>query len=252
MAASKTAVELSRPDVLDEVRNVIVPGQQVVVSNNEDVILPQAKALHAKAIAQLGDLALLPREVGDITLSFVLAVGFISILQASHQLAQEGSALIFKYGICRMNFAFATLIPTVRPSQELANRIQNISIRVNTACYPLLGAPPELEILELFTGSETSRKYCRVTFENDFSSRPMICSEVLFIMKEYTGFEEVVVNVKVKNWDRRLEAVDSYDLALAKRVRERAYRIVIDALKKPLGSFCHGRNDEDDMVFHPR
>ena len=252
MAASEIPVELSRSKILDDVRHAIVSDKYLVVSNDTETAKAQVEALRAKAMVQLGDFARLPREVRDIIFSLLIESGSIGFLQASRQLAREGTAHIFENGICRMNFGFNNLTPTMRPSHEVAARIQRISIRVNTVFYPLYGAPDELEIPQLFTGAEISRKSCRVTFENWLSSSPMVCDEILFILQRFTGFEDVIVHVKVEGWHSRLEKVDEYDLALVENVRRRAYRKVIRALEESLGSPYHGLHDEDDMVFHPR
>ena len=65
MAASETPVELTRAKILDDVRHAIVPDKYLVVSNDTETAKAQVEALHAKTMAQLGDLARLPREVRD-------------------------------------------------------------------------------------------------------------------------------------------------------------------------------------------
>lgn len=252
VAAAKTPFKVSRLSMVHQAHKANLADKYMIVSNNEEIAIAQLKSFHAKALAGLGVLVKLPRETRDQVYRFLLASGFPDFLQASATLHQEGSDLIYQTGICRMNFAFAPLTPTMRPSQKLANIIQHISLRINTACYPLLGAPSELDILQLFTGSEITRKSCRVVFRNYLLSTPMVCDEVLFIMTRYTGFERVVVNIMIEDGEPLPVHLEFYQRDHILSTKDRGYRTITRQLAPYLGTPHRDWYKKDEMVFYPR
>ncbi|KAL2039048.1 hypothetical protein N7G274_008097 [Stereocaulon virgatum] len=150
----------------------------------------------------LGSLLRLPREIRDMIYHHMIADGNINIMPCSSALAKETSELVFNHGICRLNLNFAenmTLVPAIDPNQDIADKIQNLSIRVNTRCNGTLGRPtPQVDILSKFSGSTIPRKRCTVSFECWPTTLGMVARDVLKKLRTLTGFEEMRITIDLE------------------------------------------------------
>ena len=185
----------------------------------------------------------------------MFTAGDVSILQTSTAINKEMSDLIFKHGVCRMNFGYATLYPTMRPNQELAAKIQNISFRANTSCYPQFGALCKLDILKVFSGSDVPREVCTVTLECFQITFIMVAFEALSVLKTFTGFEKVAVKIELewhgeKTWPQSLE---DCDLQMVCGRMYRSNQKAMQELQPTLGEVdWDGDVFEGQMAFYPR
>jgi len=168
----------------------------------------------------------------------------------------EAWKYLFKDGICRMNFGVRQNIPTMNPNQELADKIRNISINVSTHCSPIPGCLPELNILTKFGGSKVVRETCTVTFECWQTSFRMVAYEVLNILKTFTGFDEVVLIIKLE-WSDEPWPESLYDFQKGHIWSSINLGIDIarDCLEPTLGNGEEDWEVHVDMptiIFHPR
>ena len=188
----------------------------------------------------------------------LLTEGDINIMQCSSPLNKETSELLFDNGTCRLNLNFAEhmeLVPAIDPTQELADKIQNLSTRVNTRTNGVIGRPiPQVDILSKFSGSEIKRKHCTVSFECWPTTSSMVARDVLMQMKSFPGFVEVWVKIDIE-WMGEAWPENLYDFQVhqIKGRIYRGFREADDTLKPSLGEADKGWDGDDRcLIFYPR
>lgn len=227
------------------------PNTYRVYSNDKNNAAEELANEAEKISRSFGAFGKLPREIRDIIFTPLIAAGDVAITRTSQALHYDTSSILLEQGICRMNFAFRPLTPTMNPSQPTADTIQNISIKVNTRCYPSLGSPAEVDILKKFAGSDIHRKSCRVVFENYWTSTPMVCYEVLNIVATFTGFTKVILKIVMEDGKPLPVGMMEYERDWTLGTKSRGYDKIYDMLQPTLGEAFRSWDDEDEMVYYP-
>ncbi len=166
-----------------------------------------------QASRRLGALGKLPREIRDIIYRPLIYAHELNILQTSKAINEEASDIFYKDRACRMNFGYNIRTPTFFPTQALADKLQNVRFNINYRCrggsvfdgrfssYGLWESCDRKDVeqhMSKFTGSNTSRNLCMVSFAVYASAVKMFDPQVLELVKLLTGFETVVLEVRVE------------------------------------------------------
>lgn len=164
----------------------------------------------------LGDLGKFPREIRDIIYRPLIHAGKLNILETSKTINEEASKIFFKDRACRMNFGYNTRTPTFFPTQELANKLQNLRFNINYRCrsgvvfdgrfssYGLWEScdRKDIEHIRKFAGSDISRRLCMISFSVYATAEKMFDPKVLEVVKLLTGFDLVILEIRVEWLDR--------------------------------------------------
>ena len=188
----------------------------------------------------------LPPELRDQIFTQLLASGYPTFMRTSKAMKKEGEMWIAKEGIYRINLACFYGINCHGPSQEVLNKIQNVSIRVKGPRYWTntgIAGHPELKALDDLAGSAFLHKTCIVSLEFD---EPLFHLEnrILSRLKRLHGFEKVVLRVWSK-WTGEAQIINPLG-------KHEALEALGDSLKPFLGN-ANSRSDEAgwSMVFYP-
>ena len=231
-------------------------GSYQVFSNNDPSASQELNNAEAKLSRGLGALIRLPREIRDLVFAEPIAAGSVDFARASKALGVETSELVAKNGICRLAIGFPRhheLHHNPNIPQRIADRIQNVYIRVNSGAILSTRPARQLALLERFQGSRVARKSCRVVFECFFDTHRMACSDVLEVVKTYTGFEEVAVKIAVENERSLKETMPSLHVCRFLRDRDDSMLMVLSILDPVLGVGVWGREDGNTIItYHPR
>lgn len=253
LAASELPLAINREMLVSRLSEMIPNETYHLLSNNTEVANLQLEKAETKLLRGLGSLIRLPRELRDMIYPKLIASGHTEVLRASPALMMEGAKFLPMDGICRMNFGDGQKIPTINPSQSIADNIQNISINVSTHCGRILGGLPEVEILEKFGGSQVLRNNCTVTFECWPTSSRMVASGVLNKLKTYTGFENIVVTIKLEWQGEPWKGLADFQEVQISSTLIWAINDVKEYLEPTLGNAYRDWNfDDPTMVFFPR
>lgn len=146
----------------------------------------------------------LPQEIRDMIFADCLESGYPQFMACSRAMREEGLPWIWEKGVYRMNFAKvdsstgSVKVPPESPipTQDIVDRIQNISIRVEST--PREPDPYWLSLnldpVKLFAGPEIRRKYCLIVFEARDDARDVyVGRNFLDVLKTLRGFETVEV-----------------------------------------------------------
>ena len=130
----------------------------------------------------------------------MLASGEPQLLRVSKIMNQECTSLISKHGVYRIYIGFGTVISCPTITQEVANTVQNLHLRVHMMGYVTfaLGRYPERafsKMFKMFSNSNICRKSCSVSFEGQGGRNCLIALEVVYALKVLKGFEEVTLSI---------------------------------------------------------
>ena len=142
----------------------------------------------------------LPPELRDQIFTQLLASGYPTFMRTSRAMKKEREMWIAKEGIYRMNLACFYGINCHGPSQEVLDKIQNVSIRVKGPRYwtnTTTAEHPELKALDSLACSAFLHKMCNVSLEFD---EPLIHlgNVILSRLKRLDRFQKVVLRVWAK------------------------------------------------------
>lgn len=228
-------------------------GRYNVVSNDPNTANSQLEKAETKLLRGLGSLIQLPRELRDMIYPQLMACGHVSVLQASSALNLEASKYLSEHGICRLIIGDPEKL-TINPSRAVTSIIQNVDITVSTHCAPILGSFLNLKSLASFGGPKPARNICVVTFVCWPTSNRMVEDAVLQDLKTYTGFEKVVISIRME-WSNEPWPKSLYDFD-KRRIWNSLQHSVdsIDRLLKPTFGDIEVRWDFDvpTVVFRPR
>jgi hypothetical protein len=244
--------------IAEQFAQAVAPQSYLVCSSDTIDGNEQVANWQKKHAGGLGSLIRLPREIRDMTYHHMVVDGSISIMQCSSAMQKEMSELLFDHGTCRLNFNFAqnmTLVPAIDPNQTTVDRIQNLSIRVNTRCNGTLGRPtPQVDILSRFSGSTIQRKRCTVSFECWPTTTGMVARDVLWQLRTFTGFEEVRITIDLE-WLGEAWPSDLLPFRVSQicgSIRG-GFKEAKDELEETLGEGDLGWDEEDErLLFFPR
>ena len=189
----------------------------------------------------------LPPELRDQIFIQLLAFGYPTFMRTSRAMKKEGEMWIAKEGIYRMNLASFYGLNCHGPSQEVLNKIQNVSIRIKGPRYwtnnTTTAEHPELRALDDLASSAFIRKTCNISLEFDGPSVHLE-NVILSRLQRLDGFEKVVLRV----WLERIGEAQ-FDHCLG---TYEAFEALGDRLKPFLGK-TNSRPDEGgwSMVFYP-
>lgn len=184
---------------------------------------------------QFGDL---PDRDPQAILGLLVSDGSLDVLRTSRGIIRDATELFFQYSEFRIRFALRreySFVRNPRPNPEHMDKIQNISLRVYMRLYPAYGSMPELDLLQKFGGSKISRKLCKVTFECYVANYNMVTSDVLEVLKTYTGFEKLFLNIELENGEPlSAEIPESRKAAILER-KHQGYLTALEWLNPSLG-----------------
>ena len=244
--------------IAEQFAQAVSPQSYLVCSSDTTHSNEQVANWQKKHDGGLGSLLRLPREIRDIVYHHMVVDGSVSIMQCSSAMQKEMSELLFDHGTCRLKLNFAknmTLVPAIDPHQPTADRIQNLSIRVNTRCNGPLGRPtPQMDILSKFSGSTIQRKRCTVSFECWPTTTTMIAHDIIRKLKTFTGFEEVRLTIDLEwmgeAWPRDLLPFQVSQICWSILG---GFKEAKDELEGALGEGDLGWDEEDQrLLFYPR
>ena len=179
----------SRRECLIQIHNKEMPQEHI--AQTQEVISP----------AGLGPyLSKLPLELRDQIFIQLLASGYPTFMRTSRAMKKEGEMWITKEGIYRMNLGSFYGLNCHRPSLDVLNKIQNVSIRIIGPQYwtnTTIVEHPELRALDDLSFSASLRKTCNISLEFD---EPLVRlgSMILSRLTRLDGFEKVVLRVWLK------------------------------------------------------
>ena len=183
----------------------------------------------------------------------MIAAGDVNIVRSSATVHDEMSEFVSQHGVCRMKLGYASAI---RPNPRLAARIRNISLRVNTINGRVLGPPNQFKALKVFAGSQIARGVCAVTFECYPVTFMMVAYEVLRALEKLTGFEKVIIKIKLHchdNGEPWYQYLDDCDAQMICGRIYHSYRKAMEDLEPTLGAVdWDGDIFPGEMVFYPR
>lgn len=162
--------------------------------------------------SKLGALTKLPRELRDTIYRILIHTGDLNVLSVSKTMSEEASESFFKDRACRMNFGYNTRTPTFFPTQELATKLQDITLNINYRCrsgsifdgrfssYGLWERcdRSDIEHIRKFAGSDIPWKLCIVSFVVYASALQLFDPHVLEVVKLLTSFEKVILESRIE------------------------------------------------------
>lgn len=235
--------------LLHHIRQQLVPGGYLIQPNAINVS------------AGLGPMfRKLPREIRDIIFGKLLASGHPQFLRASKIMSLEGTSLISKHAVFRVNVGFGSKANCVKITQQVADTVQNLHLRVDMTQYTMfgLGEYPEGDILKMFSNSNICRKFCSVSFECRFTTRDLVALEVLHSLKLLKEFEEVTLKInEITDFFGGMSYPDHLHARLWNEVYKKHRHVYLDLacqqLEPGLGTAYRVQNREGtQLVFHPR
>lgn len=239
-------VQINHEDLIRLLVQQVTPNRYIVELKTIDVA------------AGLGPLFLkLPREIRDMVYERLLASGYPEFLRASRTMHKEATSLVSKYGVYRVNIGFGSKANYPKPTQQLADTVQNLHLRakVESSQYLNLCVFPEKEILQMFVNSDIGRKSCSVSFEAGFATESLICLKVVDFLKAFKGFEEVTMSVK-SDWLDRVFIPDhpfGGQISSIIRARHVNFDLIHTVLRKALGTaYWVQQGAGVQLVFYPR
>lgn len=147
----------------------------------------------------------LPREIRDMIFADCLESGYPQFMACSRAMREEGLAWIWQKGVYRMNFGNMNLASGMakdpqecrQPTPEIANKIQNLYIRVIPTVKKSRGYWSNLDYhaIKQFGGSRIRRKFCRILLESREDVPVCIGDEVFDALEILVGFEKVELRV---------------------------------------------------------
>ena len=199
----------------------------------------------------------LPQEIRDMILEPLLASGHPQFLRASQAMNAEGTSLISKHGIYRINVGFGkckTNCPQL--TQPLADTVRNIHFCVNMRSYPSqhLEGLPERRTLEMFTSKNSGRRSCSVTFEGTYINNQMVAGEVLACLTTFKDFAKVTLSTNIDSLSEQCFSgpVLEWYRAVSTLSRTRCFEYARKSLESALGTaYRVGQGHRDQMVFYP-
>ena len=202
----------------------------------------------------LGNLFKLPPELRDTIYGHAIADGTTTILLASTQTHKEASKFLFSKGIYRLIIGFGDRITSPPISQEIAERVQNLNIRVNARGFMICGLEEYLPTIHMFDGTNIKRKSCIVTFEWDPFSLSFDATKVVQALRELQGFERVILEQDL-DWHGE-PWPDTLYWFQKDQIRSginREFLFHKEILEPTLGEGDYGYDEEGlRLAFHPR
>ncbi|KAL9133370.1 MAG: hypothetical protein Q9175_005453 [Cornicularia normoerica] len=186
-STAEDPVVLDQAWILDRMKNLMV------VDNF--VLEPRAMQIRQG----LGDLHKLPRELRNIVYSHAIADGNMAIMRASQQTYKEASSLVFPKGIYRLLIKFPNQVTNIQPDSSIANKIQNVHVRVNARGFVKRSADG-LAILRNLQSDFIIRKNCVVTIESCLFSTDMSAVGVVDALTGFNNFERVILELDLDWW----------------------------------------------------
>ena len=147
----------------------------------------------------------LPQELRDIIFADCIASGYPQFMAASHAMREEGTGQIWEKGVFRMNLGPSSPV-CPRPTQDIANKVQNLSVRIKGTEGHILrsiSSAVDLETLKAFGGSKVPRKSCKIFYEHKIRVKGML-SELRAIVKTFVGFKDVELRILTSKLPREL------------------------------------------------
>ena len=143
---------------------------------------------------------ILPREVRDMIFTDCLESGYPQFMACSRAMREEGLAWIWQKGVYRMNLASGMANDPQecrKPTPEIANKIQNLCIRVKSTVTKWRGNWSNLDnhAIKQFGGSMIRRKFCRILLESREDVPLYIGDEIFDALEILVGFEKVELRV---------------------------------------------------------
>ncbi len=145
----------------------------------------------------------IPRELRDMILGDVIASGHPKILRTSRKLHEEGTELLYKRGICRLNMDFTNYTAKFSLQKPIATLIQNVNIEIEpTRQMDDRVWNQKVEIFRKFSGSSVSRKDCRVVllfayFKNSLNKVPYF-KLWMHMLQTLIGFSRITLEVRFR------------------------------------------------------
>ena len=227
-------------------------GQQVLLNG----YLVEPNPIHLAA--GLGPMfSKIPREIRDSIFEELLASGHPEFLRASKIMNLEGTSLISKYGIYRINIGFGKKANCPKINQKTADTVQNLHLRVDMTQYTSFGGGryPQGNILEMFSNSDICRKYCNVSFDCCSTTRRLLSMEVLRFLKSFKKFEEVALSINTSGFGGISYPEHMYAriwIEVYKKYRHLSLDFACQALESDLGTAYRVQEGEStQLVFHP-
>lgn len=150
----------------------------------------------------------LPREIRDMIFTDCLESGHPQFMACSRAMREEGLAWIWQKGVYRMNFGNMARMSLAsdmandpqecrQPTPEIANKIQNVSIRVKPTVKKSRGNWSNLDYhaIKQFGGSRIRRKFCRILLESRENVPLYIGDDIFDALEILVGFEKVELRV---------------------------------------------------------
>lgn len=241
-------VVIDRPTLLRHIDQQVTQNGYVVESNPINFV------------AGLGPLfCKTPREIRDMIFGKLLASGHPQFLRASMIMNQEGTSLISKHGVYRINIGFGSIANCPKITQQGADNVQNLHLRVHMMHYEsfslVFGRYPEGDILKMFNNSNIARSSCSVCFEGRNSNNDLIALDVISCLLSFKGFEEVSLSID-SAWFGGILCPDFWH---ARQMNEacKNRHVSLDTacrhLELELGTAYRVQKEEcAQLVFHPR
>lgn len=148
----------------------------------------------------------LPTELRFMILGDCIASGHPEFMRASRALQKDGQAIICKEGVYRMRFGAGIDDKGQRPSQEVANAIQNIEITIDLMkidwtkiILDLANATPANPVLGrslTFAGSQILRGHCEVVVQIKCALDVELTCEVMGHLSLFERFKEMSLRME--------------------------------------------------------
>ena len=227
-------------------------------------LAPLSKAERDIAISQsqrtpmptpFGLLFLVPPEIRLKIYRELITAGSVGFLETSKAVHNEAIDILLQERICKLEFNVEKPCH-IFPSQESANTILNLEIRLNLTDRP----PRELELsricisgfnnwLDRISGGAygphdyqapthpTCRKVCKILLDCDPGFEGYLPAHIFEIMRFFTGFETLVL------------AIDNYYVDSTHRMRQRTYDPRSDP-RRNMESATHSKGNVDTQLAY--
>lgn len=239
-------VAISREDLLDHIGQLVFPDGYLVQPNPINIA------------AGLGPMfRRLPREIRDMIFGEMLASGQPQFLRSSRIMNQEGTSLISKHGVYRVNIGFGSMANCPQIPQQVADTVQNLHLRVNFMDYQSfeLGTYPERHILKMFSNSNIGRKSCSASFQGLGTSTYLVAFDVVHSLKSFTGFEEVALRIDTA-WSGGMfypDHLHAWQRTAAHRIKHLSLDLACREVEPDLGTaYLVQKREGPQLVFYPR
>lgn len=194
-----------------------------------------------------GPLLSLPRELRDEIYGYLLASGHLQVLRTSRQLSQEALESLYPKAIFRMYVNSADGSRNIKPSEIVADQIQNIKLQWDLSDHNCSRNAHEL--IDFCHKQEEMRMTCHVILLLGVRRAALLNANDISALRSLRVFRNVVLETIIKDSTQQIPS--GRRAKLRSRILS-MFRVLSDELGLTLGPADHrGDVDARHLVFHP-